>query len=217
MNRIKELRKANGYSQQKLAQILNVHQTAISQWETERTNPDIDIASQLSDLFDVSLEYLLGKSDIKNKPSRQNQNDSPLNTLPVNVFPIKTKRIPLLGEIACGEPIYTNEEHGEYVMTSDEVDADLCLRAKGDSMTGARIFDGDIVFIRKQDAVDNGEIAAVIIGDEATLKRVYYFPSENKLVLSAENPAYAPLMYVGDELDSVRILGRAIAFQSLVR
>ena len=63
MSRIKELRKASGYSQQKLAQILNVHQTAISQWETERTNPDIDIASQLSDLFDVSLDYLLGRTE----------------------------------------------------------------------------------------------------------------------------------------------------------
>jgi repressor LexA len=83
-------------------------------------------------------------------------------------------------------------------------------------MTGARIYDGDVVFIRMQSSVDNGEIAAVIIGDEATLKRVYYYPEEEKLVLSPENPRYAPLVYVGDELASVRILGKAVAFQSRI-
>ena len=83
-------------------------------------------------------------------------------------------------------------------------------------MTGARIYDGDVVFIRSQSSVDNGEIAAVIINDEATLKRVYYYPTEGKLVLSPENPRYAPLVYVGRELDSVKIIGKAVAFQSVV-
>ena len=83
-------------------------------------------------------------------------------------------------------------------------------------MTGARIFDGDLVFIRAQDAVDNGEIAAVIINDEATLKRVYFYPEEGKLILSPENPRYAPLVYVKEELDSIKILGKAVAFQSAV-
>ena len=83
-------------------------------------------------------------------------------------------------------------------------------------MIGARIFDGDIVFIRSQSAVDNGEIAAVIINDEATLKRVYFYPEEGKLILTPENPRYAPLVYVKDELNSIKILGKAIAFQSTV-
>ena len=84
-------------------------------------------------------------------------------------------------------------------------------------MTGARIYDGDIVFIRSQESVDNGEIAAVIIDDEATLKRVYYYPNEEKLILSPENPKYAPLVYVNEELSSIKILGKAVAFQSEVR
>ena len=83
-------------------------------------------------------------------------------------------------------------------------------------MIGARIYDGDIVFIRSQSSVDNGEIAAVIINDEATLKRVYYYPDEEKLVLSPENPKYAPLLYVKEELDSIKIIGKAVAFQSSV-
>ena len=130
--------------------------------------------------------------------------------------PITVKRIPIIGEIACGKPIYAREEYESYVLSDGGVGADFCLRARGDSMTGARIFDGDIVFIRSQDAVDNGEIAAVIIDDEATLKRVYYYPNEGKLVLSPENPKYPPLVYVADELSSIRIIGKAVAFQSTV-
>ena len=76
---------------------------------------------------------------------------------------------------------------------------------------------GGVVFVRKQDTVENGEIAAVVIEDEATLKRVYYYPDDAKLVLSPENPRYAPLVYVGEELDRIRILGRAVAFQSKIR
>ena len=84
-------------------------------------------------------------------------------------------------------------------------------------MIGAGIHDGDIVFIRKQDIVDNGQVAAVIIDNEATLKRVYFYPDKAKLVLQAENPQYEPLVYVGEELEDIHILGRAIAYQSDVR
>lgn len=127
--------------------------------------------------------------------------------------PLAAKRLPMLGEISCGVPTFANEEHDGYVITAN-IDADFCLTAHGDSMTGARIYDGDIVFIQSTDTVSDGEIAAVIIDDEATLKRVYYYPREEKLVLSPENPKYAPLVFVGHELVGVKILGRAVAFQS---
>lgn len=126
------------------------------------------------------------------------------------------RRLPILGEIACGEPIFATEERESFAAAGAGVNADFCLRAHGDSMTGARIFDGDIVFIKAQDTVENGQIAAVIIGEEATLKRVYFYPEEGKLILSPENPKYAPLVYMGGELDSIKILGRAVAFQSSV-
>ena len=122
----------------------------------------------------------------------------------------------MLGSIACGAPIFADEDRDSYVTVGDNIDADFCLKASGDSMMGARIFDGDIVFIRKQETVDNGEIAAIIINDEATLKRVYYYPTEDKIVLSPENPRYAPLVYIKDELDTIKILGKAVAFQSTV-
>lgn len=128
-----------------------------------------------------------------------------------NISPIKTKKFPLLGEIACGKPIYADEEHESYISANEDIQADFCLRAKGDSMINADIYDGDIVFIRKQDIVDDGEIAAVIIEDEATLKRVYYDRENNRLQLVAENPKYAPLIYVNEELNYIHILGKAVA------
>lgn len=159
-------------------------------------------------LMNVSIDALLG-----NEPART------ASTIPSasNVFPLKTKKVPLLGDIACGEPIFANEEYGSFISTTDDLDVDFCLRAVGDSMIGARIYDGDIVFVRKQSSVDNGEIAAVLIDDEATLKRVYYYPDKNKLVLSPENPKYEPFVYIGEELSEVRILGKAVAFQSVIR
>ena len=84
-------------------------------------------------------------------------------------------------------------------------------------MIGARIFDGDEVFIQQTDLVNNGEIAAVVVDNEATLKRVYYYPEDEKLVLTAENPIYAPMVFVGEELANIHIIGRAVAFQSKVR
>ena len=133
-----------------------------------------------------------------------------------NVIPLSTKKLPILGKISCGKPIYAQEEHESYASADSRLDADFCLRAIGDSMIGARIFDGDTVFIRSQESVDNGEIAAVIINDEATLKRVYFYPEEQKLILSPENPRYAPLVFVGSELAEIKIIGKAVAFQSAV-
>ena len=128
---------------------------------------------------------------------------------------IQTKKFPMLGKIACGEPITANQEYETFVEASDNINADFCLSAKGDSMINARIFDGDVVFIKAQPTVDNGEIAAVIIGDEVTLKRVYLY--SNRLELRPENPTYPVLNYEDEQLSSIRIIGKAVAFQSYIR
>lgn len=133
-----------------------------------------------------------------------------------NLHPVRLKRFPLLGEIACGKPIFAQEDRESFLMADADIHADFCLLARGDSMIGARIHDGDAVFIRSQPMVDNGEIAAVIIDDEATLKRVYFDRKHARLQLVAENPAYSPLVYVGEELKYVRILGKAVGFMSLL-
>lgn len=130
------------------------------------------------------------------------------------LFPIRVRRVPMLGKIACGTPIYVEEEYGTYLSVDEKLDVDFCLRACGDSMIGARINDGDLVLVKKQESVDNGEIAAVVVEGEATLKRVYYYPEKQKLILTPENPRYEPLVYIGAELDRIQILGKAVAFQS---
>lgn len=127
------------------------------------------------------------------------------------------KTVPILGQIACGAPIFAEENIEGYAPQCYGKSADFCLFAKGDSMIGARIFDGDLVYIKKQGFVENGEIAVALYEDSATLKRVYLYPDEKKLVLSPENPKYKPLVFIGEEINSVQILGKAIAFQSEAR
>lgn len=136
-----------------------------------------------------------------------------------NIYSIELKSFPLLGEIACGKPTYANEDRESYVMAGTNILADFCLKAKGDSMVNARILDGDIVFIRKQDMVENGEIAAVIVNNdnEATLKRFFYYAEKSMVILKAENPAYEDLIFIDEELNNFHILGKAVAFQSDVK
>ena len=136
-------------------------------------------------------------------------------TLPhPDLRPLRRRAVPLLGKIACGRPIYAEEDFCGYELAGEGVEADFCLRATGDSMIGARIHDGDIVFVKSCDMLENGEIGVVVIEDEATLKRVYYDRAGQKLILTPENPRYAPLVFTGEELATVKILGKAVAFQS---
>lgn len=206
-NRVRELRIQKGLTQTQLANKLNVSQGTLSLWEQGKYDIDADALKELSKIFNTTVDYII--YNISSSYKSRSEYD--------NIFPMKTKKVPLLGDIACGEPIWAEEQRGEFVSVSDDIDADFCLRAKGDSMTGARIYDGDIVFIRRQPTVENGEIAAVIIDNEATLKRVYFYRDKNKLVLNPENPAFDPLVYIGSELEEIRILGKAVAFQSIVR
>ena len=204
-DKLKELRKKRRMTLEELAEAAGTSKQTIHRYENGIiTNIPPERVVALAAALEVSPAELMGWDE---GFSSFNYN---------NVFPYSVKRLPILGDIACGSPIFADEEHESFASADGKLDADFCLRAHGDSMSGARINDGDIVFIRQQQIVDNGEIAAVIINDEATLKRVYYYPEEKKLVLSPENPRYAPLVYIRDELDTIKILGKAVAFQSMV-
>lgn len=176
-------------------------------------SPTIPSLKKVAQGLDTDLDGLLRMMDEGQEVSLSKT--EPEAEILSNIFPIKLKRFPLLGEIACGEPIFCNEDRESYVIAGTDIDADFCLKAHGDSMVNARILDGDIVFIREQSTVDNGEIAAVVIEDEATLKRVYYDGKTFSLI--SENPAYPPIVITGEELDHIKILGKAIAFQSDVK
>lgn len=204
--RIRELRKQAGLTQEELAKEVGYsNKTSISKIESDILDVNQSTIIALARALNTTPSAIMGWNESKNPADKYSS---------YGVMPIKKQKIRLLGEIACGKPIFCDEDRESYVEVGTDIRADFCLRAKGDSMINARIMDGDIVFIREQPMVDDGEIAAVVIEDEATLKRVYYYREENKLVLQAENPKYRPLVYSGEELDTIRILGKAVAFQS---
>ena len=206
--RIKERRIFMGYTQEELGEKLGLQKSVIAKYENGRVeNIKRSVISNMAKILDCSPAYLMGWDADNNLIYLE------------NAYPIQKKLFPMLGEIACGEPKYTNEDRESYVMAGTNIEADFCLKAKGDSMINARILDGDIVFIRKQDMVKNGEIAAVIVNNdsEATLKRFFYYKEKALLILKPENPAYEDQIYQGEELNQIHVLGKAVAFQSDVR
>lgn len=212
-DRVKLLREQKGMTQEELANKLGYKsKSSVTHIERGRDIPRSMIV-KLADILDTTPAYLMGWEDEPEKTDDL----SDLMEKYDNIKPIKLKRFPMLGEIACGKPIFADENREHYIMADMDIDANFCLTAKGDSMINARIFNGDIVFIKEMPIVENGDIAAVIIDDEATLKRVYYYPDQGKLVLNPENPTHAPLVYVGEELNSIRILGKAVYFMSPVK
>lgn len=213
--RFKLLRKERGLSQAALATELGFTKSSVNMYERGDREPGLESLETIADFFNVDMDYLLGKSDVQNRFLYTPASDVESVAFPDNIIPMpKTYKVPLLGTIACGEPILAAENIEDNVEVPEHIHADFALRCKGDSMINARIHDGDIVYIRQQPAVNNGEIAAVLIGDEATLKRVYVY--EDHVVLQPENPAYAPLVYFKDAMQAVRILGKAVGFTSLL-
>ena len=207
-NRLKEAMQLRGIRASELSLRTGLSKARISQYVNGKFIPKSDAILLMAEVLGVSELWLMGKT--------ADMNPTTPETIPCpeNISPLRLRRFPVLGEIACGLPVLAVEDLDGGYVTAADTEADFCLTAKGDSMIGARIFDGDEVFIQYTDVVENGEIAAVVVDGEATLKRVYFYPAEGKLVLTAENPAYAPLIFSGNELENIHILGRAVAFQS---
>lgn len=196
---LRKLRKDDNLTQTQLANALGLAFSTISMYERGIREPDFETLEAIADYFNVSMDCLHGKETEMR--------------LPDNIIPLpKMNRIPLLGTIACGEPILAQENIECDVDIPDTINADFALRCKGDSMVEARIMDGDIVYIKQQPTVNNGEIAAVLIDEEATLKKVYL--SGATLTLIACNSSYEPFVYSGEQLNSIRILGKAVGFTS---
>ena len=205
--RLREALSARNMLPIELSRLSGIGKSAISQYLSGKVTPKQDKIYKLAQALKVSESWLMGYDEPMEQSPAPASGD-----LPANVFPIQTKKVPLLGTIAAGVPIYADENFDGYRECTEDIDADFCLKIQGDSMIGARINDGDIVFIKKQPDVDNGEIAAVLIEDEATLKRVY--KEKDSLILQAENPKYAPIVYTAESYVECRILGKAVAFQS---
>ena len=211
-DRIKSLRKSKGYNMRQMASALNLPYTTYVNYEKGAREPNSEQLILISKYFGVSIDYLMGRTDV---PFTEETSENIFEKYP-NIQPLpEMRKVPLLGAIACGEPIYREED--EWISLPNDIKADFCLRCEGDSMIDARINDGDIVFIKSCPEVDNGQIAAVSIDNEVTLKRVFYYPEKNRLVLYPENKAYEPFVYMNKDLNDLLLLGRAVIFLSGVR
>ena len=208
--RLRQLRTAKDLSQFEFAKQIGISKSSVNMYERGEREPNFKMLEVIADYFNVDMDYLLGKTNIPLKNSVESQ------ILPSNIIPMpEMRKIPLLGTIACGAPVFAEEHMDGEVDIPSYIHADFALRCEGDSMINARIFNGDIAYIRKQDTVENGEIAAVLIENEATLKRVRLF--DDHISLEPENPMYKPFVFWGEDMNGVHILGKAVAFTSVIR
>lgn len=196
------LRKKNNLSQEELAKRAGVSRSAIGMYEIGEREPSFETLEAFADIFNVNMDTLLGTAP-----------DIPKNIVPLQ----KMKKVPLLGTIACGTPILAEENITDYIDLPGHIRADYALQCRGESMINAGIQDGDIVYIRRQDTVDNGQIAAVLVEGvetEATLKRFYLV--DGTVTLTAENPAVLPMVFVGPDAAKVRVIGKAVAYTHVI-
>lgn len=184
-----------------LSERTGIPKSALQRYATGQTEKiPIDRLQLIANVLGTSAQFLMGWTD------------DPTGKLPDNILPPpRMKEWKVLGGTACGDPLYKDLD-GETILAPADIDADYVFRCVGDSMIGARILDGDIVFV-KSGSVDNGQIAVVRIGEEYTLKRIYH--GEDYLELRAENPAYPPKIIRGEQ-ENAEIIGRAVHFLSRV-
>ncbi|WP_182188331.1 transcriptional repressor LexA [Pectinatus frisingensis] len=185
---------AAGINQTKLSRVTGINKSSICEYLSGSYEPKQKNVLKIAAALNIPPEHFWGmqlSSQVKNA-----DNDS-------------VRKIPLIGRIAAGRPILAVQDFDEYIPCCDNIKADFCLRISGDSMINARIYDGDIVFIREQAEVNDGEIAAVLIDDSTTLKRVYKYGS--MIQLRSENPKYKPMEFNRNNCSDIRILGKAVA------
>ena len=189
---IKDIRKRNFLNQTQFANRIGVTQGSVSQWENGLTRPNSEQLKAISLAFNISTDELLEKE--------------------ITAIPLRRNSLPILGSIACGQRITPDTTPEGYADIPDGIHADFALRCKGDSMEPT-LRDGDLVLIRQQPEVEPGQIAAVNINNETTLKHVY--PQENGILLVADNPQYQPIFVPLGAYDEILIHGLAVGYTRL--
>lgn len=210
--RLREGLDMRGLKQVELAAMSGISKYSISHYLKGDWEGKQDAVYELARVLNVAEAWLMGY-DVP--PEREHPSEPKSAegrpTIPPGFIPLpKMKKVPLIGAIACGDPITAIQNREGDAEVPEDVRCDFALKCKGESMIGAGIHDGDVVYIRIQPEVENGEIAAVRIDGEATLKRVYYNPGT--LTLMPANPAYAPMIYTGPQLEEVHIEGKAVGW-----
>ena len=191
--------KKYGKTQKEICKDLGFKEMTFSDWVNAKTYPRIDKIEKIANYFRIQKADLVEE---KRKPLK-------------NIVPIERRMVPIIGQIAAGEPILADEHIEAFLPCDTGVHADFGLVVSGDSMIGADIHDGDVVFIRSQPIVDDGQIAAVRIDDDATLKRFYKNPDGCTLV--SMNPKYPPMVFNSGNCDSIQIIGLAVAKYSVIK
>lgn len=200
--RLKELRVSKDLSQDDLAKTLGLAKSSISMYEKGKRKPSFEVLESLADFFNVDMDYLLGKTD-------------KTTFIPLS-HGASLKKVPMLGYAAAGKPLENLNQAVFYVDIENKYDVDFCITVSGDSMIGANIFDGDIIFIKKASEVANGRIACVQIDREKVcLKRFY--KNGDMVTLVSENPRYPPMVFTKDNCESLQILGLAVIKQSEIK
>lgn len=197
-DKLKRRRLELGLTLENIGEIVGVSKSTVMKWETGHIeNMKRDKIALLAKALRVSPLWVMEMEDIE------------------NAIPYRTKKVPMLGITAAGEPLMIADQSCEYYVEIDkDIDVDYCLKVKGDSMIDARIHDGDMVFFRQQPEVENGEIAVVAIDNEVTLKRFY--KNSKGVILKPENNKYQPRFYTEDDFKEIRVLGKAVFFQGKI-
>ena len=204
---LKNLRTSRGITQGELATMLDVSRSTVGMYETGGREPDFETMEAIADIFNVDMDYLMGRTQVE----RKHPISPPRKVIPPGFQPLpEMMQVPLIGTIACGTPILAEQNIKSYIGVPAAWRADFALECHGDSMSPT-ICDGDVVCIRSQPEVEQGQIAAVRIGEEATLKHCYY---QNGVVqLIADNPAVCPpMVYTGRQLEEIEVEGLAVGF-----
>ena len=204
---LKNLRTSRGITQGELATMLDVSRSTVGMYETGGREPDFETMEAIADIFNVDMDYLMGRTQVE----RKHPISPPRKEIPPGFQPLpEMMQVPLIGTIACGTPILAEQNIKSYIGVPAAWRADFALECHGDSMSPT-ICDGDVVCVRSQPEVEQGQIAAVRIGEEATLKHCYY---QNGVVqLIADNPAVCPpMVYTGRQLEEIEVEGLAVGF-----
>lgn len=203
---LKKLLNERNLAQVDVAKAINVSPQTFNTWVKGIAIPRMGKIQALADYFNIL------KSDLVDEQATTHTTDYSKYGL-ISLENRRTKKVPILGDIACGIPIYAEETYDDYIEVDEDIRVDFALRTKGDSMIGDNIVDGDIVLVKKVSMVEPHEIAVVVIDDEATLKRVKYDRENNIVMLIASNHNVAPIIYSGEELERINILGKAVLLQ----
>lgn len=204
---LRVLRTRNNLTQKELGIAVGLSESTIGMYERGHREPDFETMESIADYFNVDMDYLTGRSPVERKHPITLESSQPI---PGAFEVLATKRIPLLGRIAAGLPLYAEENIEGYIWTDKNHGAEYFgLRVAGDSMNAAGIKDGDIVVVRKQEELQPNEIGVILVDDGATIKRMQRKGSLVILNPQSTNPENTPQMYDLKE-HTIKVIGKVV-------